>query len=231
MTRIKTDEIIEQSPIVTYCLDHNYKFLFLNRKTAEMAGISRQDSLVGKTYGDMNCDASEMHDNFCREDQRVLDTNTTIRSIGIAVYGDGQHHIMFGSKSPYKHNGQVGVLSNYQDVTNLGIFNLGCLLEAAQQNQLKQSGQVTLELRSFEPEGISLSQRENEILYHLLRGKTANEIANKIYRSKRTVESHLENIKYKMNCSTKSSLIEKSLDLGYLNYLPPLLLSHQNNTN
>lgn len=51
-----------------------------------------------------------------------------------------------------------------------------------------------------------LSSREIECLMHLHFGLTSVEIGYKMYISQRTVESHLVNIKNKLNCSSKSEL-------------------------
>ena len=55
----------------------------------------------------------------------------------------------------------------------------------------------------------NLSCRELEVLEYLLKGFTAGETANQLFLSKRTVESHIENIKNKLNCFSKIELIEK----------------------
>lgn len=62
-----------------------------------------------------------------------------------------------------------------------------------------------------------LTPREKECLCFILRGKTAKEIAGLMSISFRTVEFHIMNIKEKLNCSSRSQLIEYSIDNGYLN--------------
>jgi DNA-binding NarL/FixJ family response regulator len=58
-----------------------------------------------------------------------------------------------------------------------------------------------------------LSQRELEVLQHLVKGKSAKIIAEILQISKRTVEHHIENIKQKTGCSTKYELIYKYASL------------------
>lgn len=57
-----------------------------------------------------------------------------------------------------------------------------------------------------------LSKRENECLYHIIRGKTAKEIATLLGISFRTVETHLAHIKEKFKVSSRSELIDKWMD-------------------
>jgi DNA-binding CsgD family transcriptional regulator len=51
-----------------------------------------------------------------------------------------------------------------------------------------------------------LSKKELECLYYLVQGNSAAEIAHIIFRSKRTVEQHIENAKHKLNCHKISQL-------------------------
>lgn len=55
-----------------------------------------------------------------------------------------------------------------------------------------------------------LTPRQEEVLYWLLKGKTAKEIAFKLNLSPRTIEYHLTSIKIKMNASSLPDLIEKA---------------------
>jgi DNA-binding CsgD family transcriptional regulator len=54
---------------------------------------------------------------------------------------------------------------------------------------------------------IQLSKKELECLSHLLEGKTAQEISNTVFRSRRTVEAHLAHIKEKVGCRTLVELV------------------------
>jgi DNA-binding CsgD family transcriptional regulator len=58
-----------------------------------------------------------------------------------------------------------------------------------------------------------LSPRETEIASHLLEGNTALDIAALLHLSKRTVEHHIERLKNKLNCDSKTDLIKKAWDL------------------
>ncbi len=62
-----------------------------------------------------------------------------------------------------------------------------------------------------------LTKREYECLTFLVGGCSAKEIAKALHISPRSVEYHLENIKRKLNCHTKSALISKILRLQILN--------------
>lgn len=55
--------------------------------------------------------------------------------------------------------------------------------------------------------GTIFSLRELECIYHLCYGKTAKQIAKLMHLSSRTVETHLDNVRNKINCTNKLELI------------------------
>ena len=65
----------------------------------------------------------------------------------------------------------------------------------------------------------NLTRREQICLYHLARGKTAKETASLLFLSKRTVEKSTDRIKNKLDCTTKSELIDKAIEHGIFNFL------------
>lgn len=65
-----------------------------------------------------------------------------------------------------------------------------------------------------------LSAQERLCLHYLLFGNTAQETANEMKISPRTVESYLENAKNKLSCDHKRELFKASFFLDRLNLLP-----------
>jgi DNA-binding NarL/FixJ family response regulator len=63
---------------------------------------------------------------------------------------------------------------------------------------------------------VVLSKREIQILEMLAEGLSNKEIADKLFLSKRTVETHRQNILDKTNCKNSSSLIKYALCNGIL---------------
>ena len=61
-----------------------------------------------------------------------------------------------------------------------------------------------------------LTNQQSECLYHLVRGRPIREIAKQMDLSPRTVEHYLEAVKSKLNCKTRSELIEKALQMPFI---------------
>lgn len=71
---------------------------------------------------------------------------------------------------------------------------------------------------------LSLTNKQELCLFFLIQGKTMKEIVPLLNISIKTVEDHLDLIKIKLKCYSKSQLIEKALDSGLLYYIPSTLL-------
>ncbi|HEX8517198.1 MAG TPA: response regulator transcription factor [Bacteroidia bacterium] len=67
-----------------------------------------------------------------------------------------------------------------------------------------------------EKELVKLTKRELQILELLAEGMTNKEIAEKIFLSRRTVETHRKNMIEKLGCKNSSALIKYAIVKGYL---------------
>lgn len=61
---------------------------------------------------------------------------------------------------------------------------------------------------------IILTKREKEILLLLMENCNSNEIAERLYISKRTVDFHRANLLLKLDVKSSASLVKKAIDLG-----------------
>lgn len=62
------------------------------------------------------------------------------------------------------------------------------------------------------PIGKGLTSREKECAAYLIKGYSSKEIGKALTISYRTVEQHLDNMKFKLNCKTKTQLVAKLLE-------------------
>lgn len=72
-----------------------------------------------------------------------------------------------------------------------------------------------IRLDQYYHQKFGLTAKELRCVDYLLLGKTALEIANTLYVSPRTVETHLMHIKDKLQCATKSELIAHLIKIGF----------------
>lgn len=65
--------------------------------------------------------------------------------------------------------------------------------------------------------GTLLTNREREILKLIHSNFTSQEIADKLFLSKRTVDSHRLNLLFKLDVKNTGALVKKAMDMGLLN--------------
>jgi len=72
------------------------------------------------------------------------------------------------------------------------------------------------ELKNNEPIIHNLTKREQEVVALIAKEYTVDQIAEALFISRTTVESHKKNIFLKLNVSTNVGLVMKAMPLGYL---------------
>ena len=76
---------------------------------------------------------------------------------------------------------------------------------------------------SWQQHGIYLTYREAQCMLLFIRGKTVAKVAEQLALSPRTVEYYLNNIKDKVNCRTKSELIERIAQTAFFSQVTTLM--------
>jgi DNA-binding CsgD family transcriptional regulator len=218
-----------------YCwkgLDLNY--VMLNDATARLFGFqSSSVSFQQISDHDLKCEAAALAAQFQQDDNYVLQTGNDLTIFNFCKYGNSDWRLMFGRKSLLygENNQKKGVYGRFLDVTHCPTFKMILGICVFDQNNLAVNSsthnQVTYVVKDRFDE-YNLSARESEIIFHLIRGRSAKEIAAVTNLSSRTVEKHLDRIKVKMQCYSKSQLIEKSWSLGLCGYLPTSIVGGNN---
>lgn len=73
-------------------------------------------------------------------------------------------------------------------------------------------------INSQDSSGISLSNREAEVLEHISNGLSTNDIARQLNISNNTVEFHRHNLMKKLSANNMAQLVKKAIQLG-LNFI------------
>lgn len=63
-----------------------------------------------------------------------------------------------------------------------------------------------------------LTLKEAQCLYWIAKGKSAEEIGSILSAGKRTIESHIERLKLKLNCYKQTDLVREAVQLGILSF-------------
>ena len=73
----------------------------------------------------------------------------------------------------------------------------------------------------FNSSGLKLvfSKKQVILLQHMMMAYSAAEIAQRLHRSKRTIEGHVEQFKNKLNCASKAEVIRWAISSGFPHHI------------
>ncbi len=210
-------------------LDKNSKFLFLNDAYSKLIGYPENQKALGLSYDAFQSKASESANLFASQDQMVLKSQKPIEFLSYHQYTNNQWHLLYGEKNCLldENNQAMGVFSKAKDVSSHGLIDISRFLihdNLYYFGQLKKES-FTYYIHRQNDEFHKLTRCEKECLFYFIRGKTSQDIANILHRSKRTIDMHLESIKNKLQVNTKPLLIEKVIQEGFMSILPESLFS------
>lgn len=192
-------------PCHVYWKDREGVYLGSNDYHAEVAGVPFKGSdIIGLKDFDFYTEDSATV--FRTNDQTVLEAAKAITCVEDVKYIQGIEYKVLTYKQP---------LFNKQDNPS-SVLGLSFIL--SQENVLENFTQLIPKLH-LEQKGNNsdhLTPRQKDCLYHLVLGQSAKQIAKALNLSVRTVEHHLEVIKRKYHCTSRSRLICKALSLPFI---------------
>lgn len=128
--------------------------------------------------------------------------------------------MFYNNKYPWRNeDGQlIGVFCYAQEIKSIEFLK--------EVYQFSMSDHLNLDqpYAAYHPLLSVITKRESEVLFYVVRGKTAQAIADRLCISKRTVEHHIDRLKTKFACQNKAELVAYALQQGYASYMPPRLL-------
>ena len=231
-TRIVSPELknlFDQMPGAWGCKDENSVFMYGNAEYGRIIGLPHHEDVIGRTDFDMPCDTVNCAHLFRAQDKKVIQTLERMRILDIHPFAGGWKAYIFTKIPMYdKDKKVIGTIYHGANITNSISIEIGALLshyyvEGVKNKLLGQNNYMP----SSKFSDVKLTSRQTEVLFYLLRGKTAKKIALLLNISYRTVEEYLEQLRLKFNASNKNELIEKAMCAGFLNIIPESLFHSQ----
>lgn len=197
-------------PMTVYFLDGESRIVNTNQAAIELIGANSLSDMQGKTVKSFV--NSPTVDKVLATDRVILRTQVMqVTQESVA----GLHNVPLESlsfKFPwYDDNKLIGLFGCSIKTDSLALSGFAPLMTQLMATGLLGSAPSSLVDLSNKLEnlGVELTEREQEVLSYVIRGKTAKEIARQLAISRRTVEHHIAAIKQKTNSTFKSDLIDK----------------------
>jgi len=146
-----------------------------------------------------------------------------LRVLNIHPFSNGQWGVYLCTKKPWFGEDKriIGMTGVAVDITDA--YTMTISTQLAKFTGHMQSSYAL----SADGGSLSLSPRESEVLFLILRGKTSKLAASAMKLSYHTVEQYMESLKLKFGVHSKAELIEEAIARGYMSLMPVSVFSKQ----
>lgn len=218
---------IKEIPGLIIVKDVKSNYFALTPQYSSLLGWENADQGIGLTDFDIPSKAAEAADDFVKIDQKVINIYSTVTTIDICEFSTGWR-ILLSNKTPIiNYDDEItGIYVHLLDISHTSLYQWYLPFNFDDLKFTTPSHKSNSYILSPKYCPLSLSPRYQTCLFLLVRGKSAKQIASILKISPRTVETYLENIKFKLNCYSKSDLIEKAIHSGFMNYIPSEILQN-----
>lgn len=185
----------------TFAKDRQFRYTHASESLAEAAGVDSPQQMIGKKDSDLVwADQSEY---YAKGDQFILDGGSLNNNLEI------QHQVTYGKRKILVNKNQLlGSRGNCMGI-------VGSFIYAANTTSDNLPGYFDLETQRFylgnEFDNEYFCRQEIRVLYYIMRGHSAQQIAHKLNLSAKTVESYTDRIKLKLQASSKGEIIERCI--------------------
>ena len=194
--------------------DLNFNYTYCNNIFLQYAGLKSIDQALGCTDLDM-CwsEYADLYETF------ELDLLAGKQYSSLAPLKDykGEEKWFFGNKF-LKYNEKselIGSETYIMEIVQPKFFSLINFLKSVNEENKIQTYKIGHLI-----DDIKLTTREGECLFYILKAKSAKEIARLLNLSNRTIETYIEHLKFKFGAESKSDLIIKAIEKGYMKFIP-----------
>ena len=216
--------MLKQIPGLLVVMDKHSRFIYSNNYTAKLFGYQDEESMLGIDAFAVRCDAVKCAEDFIRQDNYVVDHEKELTIFDVHGYATGETKVLLTKKTPFYKDGKVeGSICLGSEIRGDDIMKISASLIQSDKKYLDDSPSRSYTVNEFISRN-ELSQREKDCIFYLLRGFSMKEIGKNLGISWRTVESYLNNIKFKWGCQNKKSVIDCAVANGFLSYIPKDLL-------
>ena len=148
--------------------------------------------------------------------RRALEMSPDLKIITLSMFGDNAYYsdmMSSGAKGFLLKDSEFAeVVEAVETVFDGGTYFSASLLESLS-HSLRSTG-ATASVADDIAEADRLSEREIEVLLAICQGLSTQEIADKLFISKRTVDKHRANILEKSGCKNTASLVVYAIKNG-----------------
>jgi DNA-binding CsgD family transcriptional regulator len=195
--------ILDSLNIAVWAKDKNFRYLYCNETYASAAGLDSPQQIRGKSDDEMPW--RQLAEHFRAGDQAVLNGQICLNVPELEIMVDRVADILVNETQLLDQRGEcIGVVGSFVEIT-------GRKLTPKTDHLDPISGRYNL---GPDFGHAYLTPTEAKVLKKVLLGHSARQIGEAMFRSPKTIDSHIENLKIKLNANSKGELIAIAIEKG-----------------
>lgn len=203
------EQVLDNLNLYIWAKDKNYRYLYCNEHYAMAAGLDSPKQIEGKSDDDMPW--SHLADFFRAGDYGVLQGNTRINAVEVSETINNVKDILVTENKLLNTSGEeVGIVGSFIDITGKQLIKKAGYYDAF--NKRYYLGEEDFA-------GTYLTGREIVVFKRLLLGYTAQQIAQSLKLSPKTIEGYIENIKNKLQAKSRGEVVSTAIQFGLTHIL------------
>lgn len=203
--------------------DEHHTFQYVNEQYGKLVGVRGHHlDLIGSTVAEVPCGMAAAADILEEQDRLIMSSGRSVKKLDIHPCADGIWTVHVGRKEPIFDDNKkaVGVIWHGIDITDA--YTVAISTQLARFSGLQNNYEL-----SNHGGCLSLSPRESQVLFLIMRGKTAKLAATVLGVSHRTVQQYIDSLKQKFGVESKVELIDTAIARGYMSQIPLSMFSKQ----
>ncbi|MCH9644545.1 MAG: helix-turn-helix transcriptional regulator [Gammaproteobacteria bacterium] len=190
---------------------------------AKLHGLNDFEAALGLSSYELKAPTSKSAPEFERQFRKVIDTGQPLTMLDIHTYSDGTIRFFYSFKTPICSFNQdiKGCYTKCVEIDSTAGLNISANIIGSFSHFTNTKKPISISLELIEAYTLlNLTKRESECLYYLIRGRSNNDIGHILNISRRTVDTHTDNIKLKLDVNTRTDIIDHAFAQGLINQIP-----------
>lgn len=203
------EKLLDQLNLYIWAKDKNYKYIYCNENYAAAAGLDSPNQIVGKSDDQMPW--RHLADFFKAGDYAVMQGHSRTNTVEVTSTLNNVKDILVTENKLLLGNDEcIGVVGSFVDITGKYLVKKTGYYDAL-------NNRYYLGTEDFN--NTYFTGREITVFKKILLGYSANQMAKSLNISQKTIESYIENIKYKVQAKSKGEIIATAIQFGLTHIL------------
>lgn len=216
-------DFLENIPLLITAKDINSLYLGMSKECARLLGWISAQECYGKSDFEIPCNSNLYAENHIQLDKMMLHNKNNLQTLQMHEYTSGWNLLLVERSPIIVDEKIVGVLTRGTNTANTSLAKSYFFLYSFDKKkfgcQQNDASYILNDSANFS----NLTIKQEQCLFLLIRGKSIKQIGKILNKSKTTIEFHVEAIKNKFNCQSKTEVIEKAIDGNYMYNIPTSL--------